>query len=213
MKKLFVFIISIMISSLFILPVHAYSSTGYRQFEDIEIVNRDDVYLLINTSLKTRKNNLSHVKWRLFGPSVYIKHNKVKVKYKKFDTFSRSNKTNNTLEYDYTYKFNVSGEFNVDQSSTSGADISGKVEVINIAVEESIKEAIGASLEVDVSKEVNYTITVDPHTKVTMYITGDALLSQGAVKYYIFGIPVFKSNWEYIDVVTEYYEFYEEIYN
>ena len=46
-----------------------------------------------------------------------------------------------------------------------------------------------------------------------MYLTGDAYLSQGAAIYYFFGIPIVKKNWEYIDVLTEYYEFYEESYN
>ena len=31
----------------------------YKQFEDIEILYRDDVYLLINSSLKTKKKNCS----------------------------------------------------------------------------------------------------------------------------------------------------------
>lgn len=213
MKKILTITICIMIMSLFILPVNAYSQTGYREFEDIEILYRDDVYLLVNTTLKSRKDNLSKVKWRMFGSSVYVKHDKVKVKYKKFDAFCRSNKTNNVLEYDYTYRFNVNGEFNIEQSSSNTAEASAKIKMVDATIEQSIKNAIGISLEVGVMKEVNYTITVDPHTKVTMYITGDALLSQGAVKYYFFGIPIIKSNWEYIDVVTEYYEFNEEIYN
>lgn len=212
MKKAFIFMIYVMVSMIIFTPINAYSQTGYRQFEDIEIENGNGVYLLINTSLKTKKKNLEQVKWRLFGPSVYIKNNKVPVKYKKFDAFSRSNRTNNVLEYDYTYRMNMSGEMCIDSTSASGYDVSAKIDILNMSVEESIKKSIGATLEVGVMKEVNYTITVDPHTKVTMYITGDALLSQGAIKYYIFGIPIIKTNWEYIDIVTEFYEFNEEIY-
>ena len=126
MKKIFVLIMFILINMLFITPTLAYTSTGYKQFEDIEILYRDDVYLLINSSLKTKKKNLEQVKWRFFGASVYVKHNKVKVKYKKFDAFSRSNKTNNTLEYDYTYRFTLDGEFNIDQTYTSATDASAK---------------------------------------------------------------------------------------
>jgi hypothetical protein len=213
MKKIFVFTIMIMITTFLSSPVFAYTSTGYNEFENIEILYRDDVYLLINTTLKTKKKNLEQVKWRFFGPSVYVKNSKVKVKYKKFDAFTRSNKTNNKLEYDYTYRFTLNGQFNLDQTYSTSSDVSAKIEIVNVAVEDSIKNAIGSSIELGVMKEVKYTITVDPHTKVTMYVTGDALLSQGAVKYYFFGIPIFKANWEYIDVVTEYYEFNEEIYN
>lgn len=212
MKKVFMFIISIMLVGVFATPAMAYSATGYRQFEDIEIAYGNDVYLLINTSLSAKRKNLEKVKWRFFGPSVYVKTNKVPVKYKKYDAFSRSNRTNNILQYDYTYRMSMTGEMCIDTASQTGLDVSAKIDIVNLGVEESIKKSIGVSLEIGIMKEVNYTITVDPHTKVTMYITGDALLSQGAVKYFIFGIPVYKTNWEYIDVVTEFYEFNEEIY-
>lgn len=213
MKKIFCFIISLFLLIFLASPTYAYSDTGHNQYEDIEIVSRDDVYLLVNSSLKTKKQNLEKVRWRLFGPSVYVKAQNVKVKYKKFDSFCRSNRTNNVLEYEYTLEFNVSSQISVDTSVTTGAEVGAKINAINLAVEQSIKQSIGATIDVGLSKEVNYTITIDPHTKVTMYITGDALLSQGAVKYFFFGIPVYKSNWEYIDVVTEFYELNEEIYN
>ena len=211
MKKLLLYILMIMLLCFSFDKVYAYSSTGYKEFEEIEIL-RENVYLLNNTLLTTKKKDLQKVKWRFFGPSVYVKNKNVSVKYKKYDAFSRSNRTNNALEYEYTYRVNMTGEMNVENSTSVGADASVKIDIVNAKIEESIKKSIGASLEVGVMKEVNYTITVDPHTKVTMYITGDAMLSQGAVKYYLFGIPIYKSNWEYIDVITEYYEFNEEIY-
>lgn len=212
MKKLLCFVFVTLFFFGFSSSVHAYSNTGYALLEDIEILHNDDVYLLINTSLKTRKENLKKVKWRFFGASVYTKVSRVPVKYKKFDSFSRSNKTNNVLEYDYTYKMNLTSEISTDVSSNLSAGVGAKIKLVDLSIEESIKQAVGFSSQVEMSKEVNYTITIDPHTKVTMYITGDALLSQGAVKYYVFGIPIYQSNWEYIDIVTEYYEFYEEIY-
>ena len=49
-----------------------------------------------------------------------------------------------------------------------------------------------------------------PYTKLTLMVRGDCVVSNGVGKYYVFGIPFSKGTWEYIDFVTEYYEFFEE---
>lgn len=212
-KKYFKFLLLIILFTFISLNLNSYVfATGYNEFKELEIVDRDDVYLLVNNSRKNKNANLSKVKWKLFGPSVYVSVKNVKVKYKKHDIFSRSNRTSNTLEYEYTYTASAKSKITTDYGNTNTTDIGIKFEIISASIKKSINEAIGLSSEVSISKELNYTITVNPYSKVTMYVTGDGVLSQGAVKYYFFGIPIYKTNWEIIDILTEYYEFYEESY-
>lgn len=188
------------------------NETGHRDFSEIIIDEDDDIYLLINTSLSYRKKALNNVKWRLFGPSVYVSINKARVGYKKNDVFSRSNKTSNVIEYDFKYTTTTKIKISSDFTRKNTVDVSAKISQFGGSIEESISNALGIANEVGYSKEVDYTITINPYSKVTMYITGEALLSQGAVKYYFFGIPIYKSNWECIDIVSEFYELYEESY-
>lgn len=192
--------------------VNAYSETGHRNFEEIYLPEGRGLYLLKNSSPKRLREELRQVKWRFFGPSVHVTLNSVRVGYKKNNVFCRSNKTSNVLEYEYKYTSTLKSKISSDQKYVYDLSAKVKINIVDAAIEESISNAINLTTESSTTKEVNYTITVDPYTKVTVYITGEALLSQGAVKYYMFGIPLFQSNWEVIDVITEYYEFYEEVY-
>lgn len=213
-KVIFISLLTLFVLFVFsINNVQGYSYTGHRDFEEIYFPEYVDAYLLVNTTKKMQRENISKVRWKLFGTSIYIKHYNIPVKYKKYDIFTRSNKTSNTLEYEYKYTTTLKHKSSIDYKESSGADISAKIEIINLSVDDSISKALGLSTEATFTGELNYTITVDPYTKVTVYLTGDAYLSQGAAIYYFFGIPIVKKNWEYIDVLTEYYEFYEESYN
>ena len=53
-------------------------------------------------------------------------------------------------------------------------------------------------------------IVVAPKTKLTVSIRGEARLNNGVCRYHILGIGFNKGEWEYIDVVNEYYDYYEE---
>ncbi len=192
--------------------VFCYSYTGHKDFEEIYFPEYVDAYLLVNTTKKMQKENIKKVPWKLFGPSVYVRHYNIPVKYKKYDIFTRSNKTSNALEYEYKYTTTFKHKSSIDYKETGGADVGVKIDIINASIDSGISKAININTETSISGELNYTIIVDPYTKVTVYLTGDAYLSQGAAIYYFFGIPIVKKNWEFIDVLTEYYEFYEESY-
>ena len=63
MKKVLLYLVFVILLCFSFDIVYAYSSTGYKEFEDIEIL-RDNVYLLNNTSLTTKKKDMKKVKWR-----------------------------------------------------------------------------------------------------------------------------------------------------
>ena len=188
-------------------------NTGHPMFDEIIIPSERNVYLLVNKSLSSKKKQLSSVRWKLFGTSVYTEISKMRVKFKRPNAFVRSNKTSNVIEYEYTYTSSLKTKFSYQYDEKGKFDASVKIAKVGGGIESEIKKALGVSAEIDVMRELNYTITISPYTKVTIYSTGEAYLSQGALKYYFLGIPIYSTNWEQIEVIAEYYELYEEKYN
>ena len=215
-KKLSCIMIVITITMILCLDIDVYASTdktGHPYFDEIIIPEDKDVYLLVNSSLSVRKKQLSKVKWRLFGTSVYTEVYKQKVTFKRPNVFVRSNKTGNVIEYDYKFNSSLKAKLSFQKDEKSKADFTAKIGKFGGGVEADVNEALGVSIESGVSQELSYTITVSPHSKLTIYSTGEAYLSQGALKYYLFGVPVYQTNWEHLEVIAEHYEFYEEKYN
>ena len=64
-KKYFKFLLLILLVTFISLNLNSYVfATGYNEFKELEIVDRDDVYLLVNNSRKNKNANLSKVKWK-----------------------------------------------------------------------------------------------------------------------------------------------------
>lgn len=187
--------------------------TGHPGYEEINIPAEKEVYLLVNTTKATKKKMVDKVGWRLFGWSVYVNANKVSVTYKKENIFARANRTSNVVQYEYTFKDIVNVKTSVELDSSLKQGISGKTNGISLSLDKTIRGAIGITKTIEQIKQLEYTITVDPYTKVTMSIRGDAKLSNGGAKNYFLGICVSKGNWEYLDIVNEYYDLYEEKLN
>ena len=53
-------------------------------------------------------------------------------------------------------------------------------------------------------------ITVYQQKKVTLHVVGEAKVSCGFSKYYVFWICMNKGAWETVDIVTSYFELVEE---
>ena len=77
---------------------------------------------------------------------------------------------------------------------------------VNAKVEGNIKNVTSNQT----IEQTSFTVTVMPNYKLIFRETGEALVTNGVSKYYFFGITFSKGEWEYIDVVTRYYELYEE---
>lgn len=210
-------ILMVLLMSIFTISnkkVKAYiNDTGHPLFDEIIIPDDRKVYLLVNSSLTTKKKQLSKVKWKLFGSSIHTEIYKMKVGFKRPNAFVRSNKTSNVIEYEYTFTSSLKTKYSFQKDEKSKLDISTKIKDFGLSLESEVNKALGITLESSVTQELNYTITISPYTKVTIYSTGEAFLSQGAMKYYVFGIPIYSTNWEQIEVIAEYYELYEEKYN
>ena len=87
---------------------------------------------------------------------------------------------------------------------------SGKIDSVSIGLDTSIRGEIGMKSTISFEEEVDFTVKIMPNKKVSLLVKGIATLSNGASKYYFLGICTKKNYWEYIDVLSEYYELYEE---
>lgn len=192
--------------------IYASSQTGHPSFDEIILPEGRNIYLLANSKLSTKKKRLSKVNWKMFGASVYTDLYKVRVGFKKPNTFVRSNRTSNVIEYEYTFTTTLKAKYSYNKDETSKLDVSAKISKFGASLETKVNEELGITVEGSIEQELNYTITINPYTKVSIYSTGEAYLSQGAMKYYFFGIPIYSCNWENIEVIAEYYELYEENY-
>ena len=90
-------------------------------------------------------------------------------------------------------------------------EVSGKVKAVSLAFDLSIKGEYDKKEKNTTTETTNFAINIHPNTKVSLVVMVEGLLSNGASKFYIFGIPLKKGTWEYIEPVREYYELREEI--
>ena len=73
-----------------------------------------------------------------------------------------------------------------------------------------LESDIGLKSDISFEEEMDFTIKILPQKKVSLIVKGKATISSGANKYYFLGICTKKGYWEYVDVISEYYELYEE---
>ena len=92
------------------------------------------------------------------------------------------------------------------------AKITGTIKKIKT----TLTGGIGADIDYeDENKNITEILTIIemdimPNKKVTMLTTGEAFITSGYSKYYLFGITIRKGLWETIETETVYYELREE---
>ena len=124
--------------------------------------------------------------------------------------FARSNKTNEPITIKYSYKDTNS----LERSVTYSASLSGKFKKNIKGIDTEINGKIDNTVKKVTSRETvevtDFTITIQPNKKVVFRETGECLVTNGVSKYYFLWLTLNKGSWEYIDIVTRYYELYEE---
>lgn len=189
--------------------VKPYSKTGHEQFSELEFVKRDKM-LLVDMTDYFIELNLEKLPSKFWGSSnsYYCKYEDAT--YVGEVVFSRSNKTSEPYVFDYSLKeveyyarsINVEGSISVEgKQKKKTVEMTGKVNVsAGIDVKES-KEKTEAS---------QMSVKVYPNKKITLRVAGEAKISSGFSKSFIFFICTKKGAWETVDVVTSYFELVEE---
>ena len=210
MKKLFIiFLFLFIFNSFFIINLNASNSTGHEEFDLIEIPNYSNAKLLINMSSKTKSNMMNKVKRKAFGWNTYVECKREIVKYQARTIFSRTNLTHETITFNYNMSTGKTVSNSVALSGSLSADVSSKLKLMTIGGNSSVKGSLDTKLEYSETEKINFNVNIHPRTKVSLIVKGTAELTNGAAKYHFLWINFFKGHFEFIDVVTEYYELVE----
>ena len=153
---------------------------------------------------------LKKVKKKAFGWSVYSKIKNYEVIYEAGTIFSRSNNTSQTIDFQYNTSSSTTKEIDFNLSGTLAMKASGKIDSISASLDRSIRSDIGFRNNVTFEEEMDFQLQIPPRKKISLIVKGRATLSSGAHKYYFLGICLNKGYWEYVDIINEYYELYEE---
>ena len=209
MKKILLFVLCVF-SVCGGLNVSAATSTGHDEFLNIYFPNNEK---LINQYSDYEVEEVArNVKKKVFGWStVYINYN-TKVKYDGKIIFSKINKTDVTFCFEYKVKEEEVSTKSVNVNGSVSSKITGTIKKINT----TLTGIFGAEVDYDnQNKSTTEILTlidmeIMPNKKVTMITTGEAFVTSGYSKYYLFGIVVRKGIWETIETETVYYELREE---
>ncbi len=190
--------------------VNAASVAGHTNFQEIKIPNGSASKLISEMSDVVINAAYDKVKHRLFGWSVSSIVTDQKVTYKGDTVFSKKNNTSQYLNYIYRTESESSVTTSISASASLAGKGSGKIKGVTASLDASIRGEIGKKTYVSRSEETEIKIVVPPYKKLTICIRGEARLNNGVCKYYFLGIRMKKGEWEYIDIINEYYDYYEE---
>lgn len=197
-----------------LMKVNAASSirnTGHSDIIELGFVDYHLGYKLLNQMDDTELNQAyKKVKRKAFGWNTMTINYAVPIWYISDIIFSKSNKTDQTFEFTYNTKYSTTSELELSASGTIATKVSGKIKAISASVNLDLEGEVTKVTKDYYEEKTNFTVVLNPKRKISLLVKGDALVSTGVGKYYLFGISMKKGTWEYIDFVTEYYEFLEE---
>lgn len=213
LKKLFMFLFVLMLccTAFKVKASNGTTDTGHSGVIELGFKNPHLGYKILNQMPNSEINSAyKKVKKRAFGWSVHEINNAVPIWYISDVIFSKSNRTNQVFNFTYTTKYSTESALELSASGSIATKVSGKVKAITMSVNLDLEGEITKATKNYYEEKTTFTVVLNPGKKVSLLVRGDANVSTGVGKNYILGIPFNKGTWEYIDFVTEYYEFLEE---
>lgn len=209
MRKI-IFCLLCVLFSLNVYIVNASEVTNHPEFQEIRIPKGSSAKLIKDMDDRVIEGAYASLKKRFLGWSINVIVANQMVQYTGDTVFAKKNNTSQYLKYTYYCKQEESITTSVSASSTISGKASGKIKAVSASLDAEIRGEIGKKTYVSKSESTEILITIPPMKKLTITIRGEARLNNGVCKYYILGIPFKKGEWEYIDVINEYYDYYEE---
>ena len=202
----------LMIMMMFTVGTKAYASnqTGHDEFDEIRVPDESDAKLLVWMKGSEKDKALNKVKWKFFGLSTYNINYREVVYYNARTIFSRSNLTSRSIEFNYNMSTGRTVTNSIGVSGSIDLKISGKIKAVTLTGDAGFTTDWDKTVKETEEEKINFSVTIPPKSKVSLIVKGSAELTNGAAKSYIFGIAFKKGHFEFIDVVTEYYELLEE---
>lgn len=205
MKK--ILILLIVLFNICILNINA--SLYYPDFSVIDFEN-GTAKLMEDYTETEIKDSYKKIKGRFAGWRTYSLNINENFHYEGKITFARENNLDKPLIFNYEVKETIEYERSVK--------VTGQVSIKVDATYKNFKGALGGQIEKIVGTKESYSktettkwvIDVAPHKKFVIRAVGEARISNGVSKYYFAGIMFKKGTWEIMDVISEYYQMYEE---
>ena len=196
------------------LKVKAYSGitdTGHSDIRELGFKDETKNHKILTTmSDYDISQALSKIKRKGFGWRLENINYKIPIWYIRDVIFSKSNNTNQKIDFNYNLEVSTTRTTDYSMSGSVVSKVSGKIKNIGFNADTTIKGEFGQQIKHYYEESSSFKITIHPQKKISLLVMGDADLSSGVGKFYMFGICFKKGTWEYIDYVNEYYEFYEE---
>ncbi len=207
MKKILVTAIVLLLVTA--LPIFAYSKTGHEMFSEINF--KDEGTLLVDmTTSQVNSGYKDMGRAKFIGWKYHYFNIKKEATYVGEVLFAKTNRSRDIFKVDYKIKDTETKE----RSITYGGSLSSKFKKNIMGIDMELTPKVDASLKNTTSnqtvQETSFNVVIHPGYKMVFREAGECLITNGVSKYYILGITVNKGEWEYIDVVTKYYELYEE---
>jgi len=208
MKKILVIIMmGFLISSI---NANAYTRTGHPDI--MEIVFKDKGKLLIDMTSSDLKTAYDAIKKRSFwGWKHYYMNIYSEAIYVGEVIFAKVNRTKDPIKMDYNLKETNYIERSVKTVGSIAGSFSGKIKKIDYKLQGDYRIEVTNKETATIVEDSSFSVIIKPNTRLEYRITGEALITNGVSKYYVLGIMMKKGSWEYIDIVTTYYEIYEEM--
>jgi len=209
MKKTFICLIVVMV--LAANPVYG-KETGHALFEEIQFSEYSTAKLLVDMTIQEKMKAHRELTNRKFiGWTIHTMNRKAEANYVAETIFSRSNATTTAYEFNYLLKEGTEIETSISADGNISTKNKGKIKMVETALDVAIRGQIGKKEKTARSEETRIKVMIEPNRKISMKIVGEALVSNGVGKYYFFGICFKSGEWEYIDVLSRYYELCEEV--
>lgn len=198
----------LLILSILVIPFRVHAA--HPEFQKIIFNVGSQAELIENMAQDKIDNAYKKIKRRVFGWSVAKIISNEKVTYVGQTVFSRANNTSNELVFAHTYEMESTSETSVSVTGDISLEVSGKIKSVNAGLDASVRKEIGEKSRKSIVETTKTTLVIAPKTKLSVVLKGKARLNNGAAYYHFLGIRFKKGTWEYIDKITEYYDYYEE---
>ncbi len=201
MKKLFIVIL--FISFTFFVNNSCYAaSDDYQTFSQMKLSSSkllknytenelDEYYKLIN------KRKLEG--WRI----AYINKN-IKANFVSETVFSIYNTGSSAIEYEISTVSEEINKISISYTGSISAKVSGSVKKFKGGLDASLKIESESNETMSLKTTEKFSICVDPHTKVSMYIAGSGYLTTGVACNYLFWFVKQKGAFEYFQITDIY---------
>lgn len=206
MKKIFIVFIVMYLTFCFS-SIKAHAGTGHKGFSEITI--KGEGKLLVDmTDDEINVGYRAMGKRKFWGWHHHYFLIQEEATYRGEIIFAKSNRTDQPVEINYLLQEKEYTENSWKVTGSISGKIQGKIKGADVSVNGGAEGEKKDTESYTRFEETKFKVLVEPNHRLIFQITGDCLVTSGVSKYYILGITSKKGAWEYVEVVTRYYELY-----